>query len=198
VNLSGSSSNILLLTNVLAADNGRYSVVVSDLGGSVTSAEATLNVLDPAIVFQPVGATCIFGSTVTFTVTAVGTPPLTYQWFQNETVLRATTPTLTISNVSPADAGGYSVVITNPTGTVTSRSADLALIDLPTLEIALDPSSYPFLTLFGSTGADYAIQVTTNFTDWVNLVTNMAPYTFTDREVGPSARFYRGLYIPSP
>src|SRR5205085_7228168 len=68
-----------------AADNGdQFTVVVSNAAGSVTSTAATLTVTSvmvaPTITTQPASQTVSAGQTATFTVTAAGTAPLSYQW----------------------------------------------------------------------------------------------------------------------
>ena len=57
-------------------------------------------------------------ATATFTVTAIGIPPLSYQWWYGEVSLAdggavqgASTAALTLSNVQPAQAGNYWVVV---------------------------------------------------------------------------------------
>ena len=122
-------------TPVLAAtDNGKqYSVAVTNLGGTVNSNTATLtvtNITAPAITTQPASQTVNVGSTATFTVTATGTAPLTYQWFENGTAIAgATAASYTTPVLAATDCGEkYSVTVTNATGvTVTSTTATLTV-----------------------------------------------------------------------
>lgn len=82
----------------------------------------------PIILAQPQSQTNVIGATVTFTVSAIGTPPLTYQWFWFGTNLPfATNATLSLPNVQSTNAGAYAVVITNAFGNVTSHVAQLVL-----------------------------------------------------------------------
>ncbi len=82
---------------------------------------------------QPESTLGCRGGTSSFTVSASGPGPLTYQWRFNGEPLDTTvnpsaaTATLTISNVQTASAGGYDCVIGNACNTVTSRSASLSL-----------------------------------------------------------------------
>ena len=88
--------------------------------------------LAPTILTQPANQTVAAGSTATFTVTAMGTPPLSYQWRFNGTNIAAATGTsLPLSNVQIADAGMYSVVVTNLAGSVTSSNAQLIVAASP-------------------------------------------------------------------
>jgi hypothetical protein len=73
------------------------------------------------------------GATASFRVTAAGVLPITFKWQKNGTDLTDSgnvsgsgTATLTIANVSAADAGTYTVIVTNPGGT-TNSSATLQL-----------------------------------------------------------------------
>ncbi len=83
----------------------------------------------PFIAQQPQSQTATVGDTVTFTVDATGTPALTYQWqFNGAPITGATGSTLTLTNVQLANAGNYSVVVTNATGqSLTSNPAALTV-----------------------------------------------------------------------
>ena len=82
----------------------------------------------PIIVSQPVSATAVAGSNVTFTVTASGTAPLAYQWLKNNVAISgATGTTLTLANVSATDTASYSVVVANAASSVTSSTATLTV-----------------------------------------------------------------------
>src|SRR5260221_5783788 len=76
----------------------------------------------PALITsQPQSQTVIVGADVTFSVTAAGTGPLTYQWRKNgNTIVGATIPTLALSNVQFSDVGTYSAVVSNLVGSMTS------------------------------------------------------------------------------
>ncbi len=82
----------------------------------------------PAIVFPPVNQTVAAGGVATFSVTSRGNPPPQAQWyFDSAEEPGATGSTLTISNVSPTNAGTYHVVLTNINGVVTSQVAALTV-----------------------------------------------------------------------
>jgi hypothetical protein len=142
--LSGSTSNVLTITNVLGADRGSYSVVISNAAGVVTSSNAVLTVIDPAILVQPVGVTNVEGSTVSFQVTAVGTAVLKYQWQQDGAdVLGATNSTLTLTNIADSDAGEYTVIVTNSAGSITSSPA--ILVTIPPLIVSQPANAVGFI-----------------------------------------------------
>jgi len=86
---------------------------------------------DPFISAHPQSQLVVAGSAVTFSATASGSAPLTYQWQQNGVdVPGATGPSHSIASVSPADGGSYRVVVTSPGGSRTSR-AGVLVIDAP-------------------------------------------------------------------
>ncbi|MCX6927195.1 MAG: immunoglobulin domain-containing protein, partial [Verrucomicrobia bacterium] len=89
--------------------------------------------MPPAIVTPPASQTVFTGANVTFTVSASGTPPLSYQW-QKDTVniAGANVSSLTLSSVTATDAGSYRVVVTNTAGSVTSAAATLIVNPAPT------------------------------------------------------------------
>jgi len=95
-----------------------------------TSANAVLTVnTSPAITAQPADQSVRAGSNATFTVTATGMAPMTYQWRFNGTVSPRCDPptTYTRANAQTNQAGNYSVVITNSLGFATSSNALLSV-----------------------------------------------------------------------
>ncbi len=82
----------------------------------------------PTISTQPLGASRSLGDRYSFRVEAVGTPPFTYQWHHNAAALPNTTKsTLTVTNLSRASAGDYTVTVSNASGSITS---DVALLEV--------------------------------------------------------------------
>lgn len=110
-------------------------------GGKTIAADAVRwayspvqDVLPPTLVVQPQPQTADQDATVTFSVEASGTTPLSYQWFWNESALPgATSATLICSNIQPANAGYYSVVVTNAAGSVVSSPALLTVLGAPVI-----------------------------------------------------------------
>jgi hypothetical protein len=88
------------------------------------------------VVLSPTSQTNYASSTTTFTVTAFSPESLNYQWQKNATKLTnggnisgATNSTLTIANVSDADAANYSAVVSDGYTGVTTSNATLAVND---------------------------------------------------------------------
>ncbi|HVU34278.1 MAG TPA: immunoglobulin domain-containing protein [Opitutaceae bacterium] len=127
-NVSGSKTANLTLTNVQAGDAATYSVVATNSVSSTPSNNATLTVTGvtavPSFTTQPSSKSVPIGATATLTAAASGAT--SYQWSLGGTAIAgATSATLQIANVSPANAGVYTVVATNAGGSVTSNPAIL-------------------------------------------------------------------------
>jgi arylsulfatase A-like enzyme len=133
--ISGANTANLTINNVLPADAGNYSVTITNSLGSTRSSGATLTVNDPAIITQPTTQVLPMGTNAVFQVVAAGAAPLSYKWYKEGAGLidgarisGTTTAMLTVSNISAADIGTYSVRITNGIGNgVISSNADLYL-----------------------------------------------------------------------
>ncbi len=123
------------VNNVLTANAGNYTVVVGNSTGSATSAVATLTVLvPPAIQTQPNNQTVRQDQNASFSVAASGSAPFSYQWkFNGTNVSGATDASLTLTNVQTSQSGDYTVVVTNPAGSVTSQVATLTVNLPPTI-----------------------------------------------------------------
>ena len=99
----------------------------------------------PFIENQPSNQTVTADSTVTFSVVAGGTAPLSYVWMSagtNSTIV-GTNATLIFTNVQPSQAGGYEVFVSNPYGTTNSVVATLTVnsqTGMPPYIISLSPS----------------------------------------------------------
>ena len=107
-----------------------YDVVITNSAGSATSATATVTTNVPVTVTSaPAARNVVAGAEANFSVTAAGTGPFTYQWMKNGlNIVGATNSTYSLAAASTADAGSYSVKVTNPVGSVTSSGALLSVI----------------------------------------------------------------------
>ena len=181
--VSGSTSPRLTLSGVPASQAGSYSLFVSNAAGTASSSTVALNVTPapngpangPALASQPLSRSVDEGATVSFNVNATGPAPLAYQWQFNGTnlpntaaVSGATTPSLTLSNVRPAQIGNYSVLVSNTGGYVSSAPAFLTVQSLsevvgaPYLDFTVagsspSPSPSPW---FAQSGTAYQAPVT--------------------------------------
>ena len=120
-----------------SADSGAmYSVTVSNSAGTVTSNQATLTVSAatgvpgaPVIGTQPANQSVVVGQTASFSVTATGAGPFTYQWKKDgKDISGATSSTYTTPDTSLGDSGAqYSVVVGNNADKVSSSKATLTV-----------------------------------------------------------------------
>jgi hypothetical protein len=105
--------------------------------------------IQPLITQQPVGGTVLAGQNATFSVTATGTGPVTYQWRFNGTNLPgATNASFTLANASTNSAGTYDVLVTHAFGTTTSSPAVITVIP------SANPLPFTFAERYGGTGAE--------------------------------------------
>ena len=110
-----------------------------DAQGRIYAADAENNAIrlgrfagSPLITAHPQSRSVTTGGQAQFTVTASGNPEPIYQWYFNGTAINsATSSTLTISNAQAANAGDYTVVVSNALGSVTSEKATLTVTAPP-------------------------------------------------------------------
>jgi hypothetical protein len=203
VNIPGATGSSFTNSSVQTNDAGLYSVVVTNVAGSLTSSNATLTVnLPPWIITQPQSASASAGSNVTFSVTATGTAPLGYQWrFNGTNIALATASAYTCSNVQAGSAGSYSVVVSNIAGTVASTNAVLSITQTIPLQfdsINLTADSQILLQASGPP-AHYALDATTNLLDWAeltNFTTTASTFQYLDSTTNASQRIYRLRLMP--
>jgi hypothetical protein len=127
INISGATSASYTKTELVKADAGSYTCLVTGTCGEATSDAAMLTVnaacVNPVITVQPLGATKKVFESVTFTVEATGSN-LKYSWSQGLTATRiskATDASYTIKSVGMQHAGTYYCYVTNECNeTVTS------------------------------------------------------------------------------
>jgi hypothetical protein len=135
--ITGAIGASLTLNSLQASDAGGYTVVATDSDGSTPSGVALLTIAAataPTITSQPIPQVSGLTGSVKFTVAATGNPDPTFQWRKDGVnITAATSATLSLTNLVAGDAATYSVVVTNPAGSVTSSGASLVVYDqLPT------------------------------------------------------------------
>ena len=135
----------------------------------MTSTDASLAVtagnVPPTIITQPVGQTVAVGGTTSLTVTASGTPTLTYQWYRipagqktGAAISGATSATYNVpatATTASNDQDAYYVIVTNAYGQATSQLAPLAIGNGILLQITGQPA-----TQYVDVGASATYQVT--------------------------------------
>jgi hypothetical protein len=156
----------------------------------------------PSITTPPTNTIAVLGTTATFTVTASGAGPLTFQWRKNGGALSdgtringATTTTLTIGSVEAGDAASYSVVVSNPSGATTSAAATLAVTAPRLATMSAGPGNVGFQ--FPSvSGRRYVVERKFTLIDpvWTPVQTNIGtggPLTFTRSTSAAPTSFFR-------
>lgn len=130
--VSATLSGSTLVITPLAAGTATLSVRAADANNNAVSSgnflvTVTSGASAPVIAVQPVSQTIATGSTAAFNVTATGVPTPTYQWkFNGADISGATGPRLVLPK-GTAQAGNYSVVVMNASGSVPSNVATLSL-----------------------------------------------------------------------
>ena len=146
----GATSNTYTTPATTIADDGaKFSVVVSNSAGKTTSKEAILSVNAPASIdTQPANKAVVAGQTASFSVTAAGTGPFTYQWKRGgvdvTTGVGGTTSTYTTpATVVATDHNAvFTVEVRNSAGTVTSSSATLSVFATRYSEVPKPSGTY--------------------------------------------------------
>lgn len=130
VNIDGATNATLSLNSLSSADAGTYTVVVGNLGGSVTSASTVVSIkANTAISSHPVSFLRRAGQSALLTVSASGADGGSFQWKKNGIAITAATgSTLNFPNITSTNAGDYSVDVTFGCGTVSSNSASLTVL----------------------------------------------------------------------
>lgn len=118
---------------------GSYRVLVTDDIDTTPSSAASLTVIAaPLISQQPASQTVNAGVDVRFDATARGRAPVSYQWAKGGSPLTGETgSSLAIRNAQSGNAGAYTCVISNASGVVTSRVANLKVTTSITTDLVL-------------------------------------------------------------
>jgi hypothetical protein len=207
--LASATDTMLALTNISAAQAGEYVVIVTNAFGSATSAPVvlTVNVTTPPLNLPPTITSLLatnaaqLGQNLNFSVRALGTGALAYQWlFNGSNLVAATDSILALNNVTAAQSGIYRVVVINNFGTVTSAPVTLVITLATALLTPVAPVNGQFaLSLVGQPGYQYLVQASTNLATWVAIATNISPFNLVDADTSRfQQRFYRSYLLGLP
>lgn len=128
--IADATNSTLTISNVQSVNEGYYQVALVNIVGTATSQPIILRVLPSAalIVAGPVSVSVPAGSPAVFSADVVGSAPLTFQWYQNGTLLPdANTAQLVVSNAQVVNDGSYQVQASNFLGTAVSTGATLTV-----------------------------------------------------------------------
>ncbi|HEY1083991.1 MAG TPA: immunoglobulin domain-containing protein [Prosthecobacter sp.] len=148
VAIQGATGQFYSLTNIQEADEGTYHVVVTNSVASVTSEDATLDVIDEitSVVASVTPADAYLGQEIRFSVVHDGEGNVTYQWRRNgSNISGATSATYVIPSATAAADGSYTVAVTNEVDTKVSNAITLALQN-PVVTIVTPPQSRTLLS----------------------------------------------------
>ncbi len=205
----------------LAQSGSQYRAVVSNSAGSASSLAATLTVsaeaIAPAITSQPQSQNVQAGNAALFTVTASGTSPLGYQWFNDGVAITGANASELLLPTTAADAGRslqISVQVSNAAGSVTSAAAVLTVATVPSGGTLISAAQGGFIsantgaevepTLIvppGALAADATLSVTAQSSTVANLPPEITPLGDVISVGGPSTATFSTpatLYLAVP
>jgi hypothetical protein len=169
----------------------------------------------PTIASQPISQSAIVGRGVNFSVVASSSNPLNYQWFFNgvaiasSTVPSSTSPTLALSDLKPADAGIYSVDVSD--GRTVIRSAPALLTVRSSISLQrpeMLPGQALRFSLSDASGSPFGqadlrlfdVEWSTDLQQWQQVrtqpVLQAGSLVVVDSDANTKDRFYR--LLPKP
>jgi len=141
------------------------------------------------------------GTDVIFSVTASGSEPMSFQWRRNGVLIpEAVSATHTLNDVQSAQAGAYSVVVSNAAGTAVSADAVLAVQGADSMRFASTErmtDGAVRLVLTGVPLENTVVEASTDMVTWEPIFTNSVPsgqIEITDADAANyPARYYRAV-----
>ena len=182
--ISGATDTSYSIASAQTANAGSYTCVVTNAAGTITSSAVTLTVNIPvAITSQPSSQSAIPAGSATFSVTATGTGPLSYQWRKNgRNIGGATTSTLTLTNVRFLDEAKYACAVSNSFGSALSTAASLTITISPTSpDTDGDGISDALETYLSVFGLDPAVDSTEEWTRLLAMIPDLGVYYTADQ-----------------
>ena len=145
--IGGATFSSYTIPATTSADNGAHFIgLVSNSAGNVTSNPGILTInaasAQPSIVTQPVSLTVSAGQPASFSVSASGAAPLSYQWNRNGAAIGgATSSSYTTPATTSADSGAhFTVVVSNSAGNITSDPGILTVSTAHAQSVAITVS----------------------------------------------------------
>lgn len=149
-NIAGATTATLTINNIDNQNIGKYRVVITGDCGTVTSANATVGLIDPVKFLTEPPAQVVLnpGNQLVINIPAGGQIPITYQWYKNGTAIQGQTLNPFFkNNITFADSGTYYCVARNVCDSVISKSirvriAPTSVDDIlgESLEISVTPN----------------------------------------------------------
>jgi len=203
VTISGSATPKLSLTGLGSGNAGTYTVTVQNSAGPTASWPTIVSVNStptaPMVSVMPQSVSVAVGSSASFSATAAGTGPLSYQWsYYNgstytplsdgttagTTISGSQTSILTISGLGTNATGGYAVTVTGGAGSTPSQPAQLTVVPPASVNISFLRSLMSPTTFAVSDGTTL-YNITGTITTRTNLTSgNTASYYLQDSTGG--------------
>ncbi len=157
------------------------------------------------------------GQTTALSAVVTGKAPFRYQWkFNGKNLATATSATLKLKNIKTSQAGSYSVTVSNAYGSTNSGNVLLSVLAVSTPLKQLTSASVSPVTVVaatltsarqtngqfaflvtGTVGSNYVVQASSDMKNWSVVMTNAAPFTFTEPNASSfNQRFYRAYSQP--
>ncbi|MBK8001741.1 MAG: immunoglobulin domain-containing protein [Verrucomicrobia bacterium] len=214
-NLPGATNSTFVIAKAQPVHRGTYTVTLTNAVGELTTTGAVLSVtvLPVRITSQPRSVNAKEGGKATFSVSAAGSPPFSYQWRLAEVDIDgATNASFVITNVQAGNAGVYSVVVRNAESEATSLNALLNVLTAAPaivaasadagsagarLSVSTAPDGLRRITILVPAGGRYVLEASSNLVAWETLLESTSEdaygsVTFIDGATTQhSQRFYR-------
>ena len=165
VDVPGATTSSLTLNAVpFALDGSSVCLIASNAAAVVTNCAILTVIVPPVITPQPTSITVNVGDPATLTSGATGVPAPALQWRKNGVAMSGqTTATLSFPSAQASDIGLYSLVASNPAGSVTSSVVKLTVNSTTLAVTASGPSN-------GATGICYDTPLYLTFNGPVSIV----------------------------
>lgn len=144
VDIPGATNSTLTIASAQSSDVAEYQGVATNAAGSATSPRMTLTIQDPVtITTHPSSQTVNAGQSISLIVNVSGTAPFYYQWKKNGVnISGATNSSLSYSSSTSADAGSYTVQVSNTVSSVLSNAATVQVVVPVAPTITSGPTSF--------------------------------------------------------
>ena len=116
--IDGETNSTISFPSVNRTDAGTYKCIVTNVAGSVESSPIILTVYYSEITAQSSNSTFGIGQLMTLTVTAIGNPVPTYQWYKDEVIISGAVSSSYSKYVALSDAGTYKCKVSNAVGDI--------------------------------------------------------------------------------
>jgi gliding motility-associated-like protein len=128
VNIIGATTDSLVIPNASYSDTANYSVLVIANCDSVISNIATLKIIKPVFVIQPVSLLQCPGTRAVFKTTVTSDTNMVYQWFKRGILIPgANKDSLVINNIGNLDTGFYYLKVTGKCSYTNSDTVKLTI-----------------------------------------------------------------------